>query len=155
MSSQLRLAAVALGSNQGERETHLRYAIGRLGNLLTDLIVSSFIETTPEGGPPQREFLNAAVVGVSRISPTVLLKELLSIEGERGRERPFNDAPRTLDLDLILVGDLVVRETALTIPHPRFRERRFVLEPLASIAPDLIDPVTKLTIRDLLSGLDS
>ena len=155
MSAQLRLTAVALGSNQGERETHLRYAIARLGNLLTELVVSSFIETAPEGGPPQRAFLNAAVVGGSSTLPTVLLKELLSIEEERGRERPFHDAPRTLDLDLILVGDLVVRQPALAIPHPRFRERRFVLEPLASIAPDLIDPVTNLTILDLLTKLDS
>ena len=155
MSSQLRLAVVALGSNEGQRDTHLRYAVGRLGNLLTDLVVSSFIETAPEGGPPQREFLNAAVVGATSISPAVLLKEILLIEAERGRERPFTHAPRTLDLDLILVGDLVVRQATLTIPHPRFRKRRFVLEPLASIAPDLIDPVTKLTIRDLLTELDS
>ena len=155
MSSQLRLAVVALGSNEGQRDTHLRYAVGRLANLLTDLVVSSFIETAPVGGPPQREFLNAAVVGATSISPAVLLKEILLIEAERGRERPFTHAPRTLDLDLILVGDLVVRQAAITIPHPRFRKRRFVLEPLASIAPDLIDPVTKLTIRDLLTELDS
>jgi 2-amino-4-hydroxy-6-hydroxymethyldihydropteridine diphosphokinase len=79
----------------------------------------------------------------------------MAIEAEGGRTRPRYGAPRTLDLDLILVGDEVIAEPDLQVPHPRFRERRFVLEPLAEIAPELIDPVTRLTIRDLLAKLTS
>jgi 2-amino-4-hydroxy-6-hydroxymethyldihydropteridine diphosphokinase len=78
---------------------------------------------------------------------------LQALERERGRERPFPRAPRTLDLDLILFGDEVIGETALTVPHPRFRERRFVLEPLAEIAPGLTDPVTGKTVGQLLTEL--
>ena len=84
-----------------------------------------------------------------------LLARLQEIEAARGRTRPYDGAPRTLDLDLILAGDLVVAAPGLTVPHPRFRERRFVLEPLAAVAPDLTDPVTGLTVQALLDGLDS
>src|SRR5206468_20071 len=98
---------------------------------------------------PQTPFLNAAAVGDTTLSARRLLDALMAIERERGRERPFPNAPRTLDLDLILLGDVVIDEPGLSVPHPRFRERRFVLEPLAEIAPDLVDPVTGLTIREL------
>jgi 2-amino-4-hydroxy-6-hydroxymethyldihydropteridine diphosphokinase len=79
------------------------------------------------------------------------LDELFAIEADRGRERPFARAPRTLDLDLILFGDLIVDAPGLTVPHPRFRERRFVLEPLAEIAPNLRDSVTGKTVSELLA----
>ena len=92
-------------------------------------------------------------MGWSADAPATLLARLRRIEDERGRERPFEGAPRTLDLDLVLVGELVVDTATLTVPHPRFRERDFVLGPLASIAPDLVDPVTTLTVRDLLERL--
>lgn len=82
-----------------------------------------------------------------------LLEALMTIERERGRERPHRNAPRTLDLDLILLGDLVVNEPGLVLPHPRFRERRFVLDPLAEVAPDLRDPASGRTIADLRSSL--
>ena len=82
-----------------------------------------------------------------------LLDSLLTIERERGRERPFPGAARTLDLDLVLYGDLVASDPALTVPHPRFRERLFVLEPLAEVAPDLVDPVSGLSIADLLNRI--
>ncbi len=143
--------AIALGSNVGDRRAHLDFAVDRLRTLLDNLKVSSYDETEPAGVPaPQPLFLNAAAVGETTLSARALLDALLAIERERGRERPYANAPRTLDLDLVLFGDVVIQEPDLVVPHPRFRERRFVLEPLAQIAPDLADPVTRLTIADLL-----
>jgi 2-amino-4-hydroxy-6-hydroxymethyldihydropteridine diphosphokinase len=84
------------------------------------------------------------------LSPRELFEELRALEAAAGRTRSTPGAPRTLDLDLILAGDQVVDEPGLQVPHPRFRERLFVLEPLAALAPDLVDPVTRLTVRELL-----
>jgi 2-amino-4-hydroxy-6-hydroxymethyldihydropteridine diphosphokinase len=146
-------AAIALGSNLGDRRAHLDYAVRRLSEFLRDLRVSSYIDTEPVGMPPAAPpFLNAAAVGETTLSPRALLDALLDIERARGRERPFVNAPRTLDLDLVLFGDAVVEEPGLTVPHPRFRGRRFVLEPLAEIAPGLVDPVSGRSIADLLKG---
>jgi 2-amino-4-hydroxy-6-hydroxymethyldihydropteridine diphosphokinase len=145
-----RVAAVALGSNLGDRRAHLDYAVSRLSALLTNLTVSTIHETDPVSvGQPQPRYLNATAVGGTSLSARELLDALLAIERERGRERPHPNAPRTLDLDLILLGDVVEEAPGLSVPHPRFRERRFVLEPLAEIAPDLVDPVTGRTIADL------
>src|SRR5262249_54089860 len=102
---------------------------------------------------PQPTYLNAAAVGRTSLPAPELLQALLALERERGRERPHPKAPRTLDLDLILYGDEVIDEPGLTVPHPRFRDRRFVLEPLAEIAADLRDPVTGKTASELLAGL--
>src|SRR5262249_61615925 len=97
--------------------------------------------------------LNAAAVGEAALDARQLLDALLAIEGLRGRERPHVNAPRTLDLDLILYGEQVIDAPGLTVPHPRFRERRFVLEPLAEGAPELRDPVSGKTVRELLAAL--
>ena len=135
----------------GDRRAHLDFAVSRLRAVLDNLKVSRYYETEPVGVPgPQPLYMNAAAVGKSTQSARAVLDELLSIERQRGRERSFANAPRTLDLDLILFGDAVIEEPGLVVPHPRFRERRFVLEPLAQIAPDLVDPVTGLTVIDLL-----
>ena len=99
-------------------------------------------------------FLNAAMTGGTVLSARDLLETLLAIEAERGRERPYVNAPRSLDLDLILYGDATIDEPSLIVPHPRFRERRFVLEPLAEIAADMRDPVTGRTIGELLKRLE-
>jgi len=147
-------AAVALGSNLGDRRAHLDYAVRRLRGLLNDPRVSRYYDTIPVGvRGPQPVYLNAAVVGLTRLKARTLLDALLAIEQERGRERPFPNAPRSLDLDLIVYGDEIASEIELELPHPRFRERRFVLEPLAEIAPDLRDPVTGCTIAELLRDL--
>ena len=144
--------AIALGSNLGDRRAHLEYAIDALQLDLTDVAVSSFVETEPVGvGPEHGAYLNAALVGHTRLPARLLMERLLEIEEERGRARPYPMAPRTLDADLILYGDEIIREDGLTVPHPRFRERDFVLGPLAEIAPDMIDPVTKIAIADLLN----
>jgi 2-amino-4-hydroxy-6-hydroxymethyldihydropteridine diphosphokinase len=145
--------AIAMGSNIGDREAHLRYAVQRLASLLTGLQVSPFIETQPEDVSPQPLFLNAAAVGTTRLAARPLLDALLAIERERGRERPHIGAPRTLDLDLVLFGAETIDEPGLKVPHPRFRRRRFVLEPLAAIAPAMVDPVTGLTVEELLGRL--
>jgi 2-amino-4-hydroxy-6-hydroxymethyldihydropteridine diphosphokinase len=144
--------AVALGSNLGDRADHLQYAVDRLSTMLSSIRVSRWYDTEPVGVAPQPRFLNGAVVGDTELSARELLDALLTIERERGRERPSPGAPRTLDLDLILYGDQLIDEDGLIVPHPRFRERRFVLEPLAEIAPDLTDPITRRSIVDLLGA---
>jgi 2-amino-4-hydroxy-6-hydroxymethyldihydropteridine diphosphokinase len=144
--------AVALGSNLGDRRAHLDFAVSRLRSILADLRVSSYYETDPiDVSVPQPLFLNAAAIGSTATPAPALLSALQSIEAERGRERPYPGAARTLDLDLVLYGNLVLNELGLTVPHPRFRERRFVLEPLAEIAPELVDPVTGSTVGELLA----
>ena len=146
--------AVALGSNLGDRAAHLNHAVVRLRAIVGQLKVSTYRQTAPVGVTgPQPMYLNAAAVGLTELTPRQLLDVLLEIEQERGRVRTSPNAPRTLDLDLILHGDRVIDEPDLVVPHPRFRERRFVLEPLAEIAPDLKDPATGLTMSALLAKL--
>jgi 2-amino-4-hydroxy-6-hydroxymethyldihydropteridine diphosphokinase len=142
--------AVALGSNLGDRCAHLDFAVAKLQPLLRRLRVSRYHDTVPVGATkPQPLYLNAAAVGGTTLTARELLDALLAIEQARGRQRPYPKAPRTLDLDLILFGERVIDEPGLIVPHPRFRERRFVLEPLAEIAPDLVDPITHQTVGQL------
>jgi 2-amino-4-hydroxy-6-hydroxymethyldihydropteridine diphosphokinase len=144
--------AISLGSNLGDRRAHLDYAIDALQLDLSDLVVSAFHETQPVGvGPEHGTYLNAALVGHTQLPARLLLERLLEIEEERGRARPYLMAPRTLDVDLILYGDAIIEEDGLSVPHPRFRERDFVLRPLAEIAPEMVDPVTHRTIKELLN----
>jgi 2-amino-4-hydroxy-6-hydroxymethyldihydropteridine diphosphokinase len=146
--------AIALGSNLGDRRRHLDHAVSRLESILSDTRVSSFFETEPvDVVGEQSWFLNGAVTGRYAGTPQALLDELLAIERERGRVRPHVGAARTLDLDLVLFGDEIIDERGLIVPHPRFRERRFVLEPLAEVAGAWLDPVTGLSVADLLARL--
>jgi 2-amino-4-hydroxy-6-hydroxymethyldihydropteridine diphosphokinase len=144
------LVAIALGSNLGDREATLNQAVDRLRAILMDVRVSSWHDTEPVDAPLQPRFLNGALVGRTTRSAHALLASLQQIEREAGRERPFPNAPRTLDLDLIFYGDRIIDEPDLRVPHPRFRARRFVLEPLSEIAPDWIDPETGVSVRELL-----
>ena len=146
--------AIALGSNLGDRERHLRQAAERLAASLASFKLSSFHETDPVGVGSQGKFINAAAVGGTRLDADGLLSELMSIEEALGRERPYPGAPRTIDLDLILYNDAVIDRPGLIVPHPRFRERRFVLAPLAEIAAGWIDPVSGRTVRALLEALE-
>jgi len=148
-------AAIALGSNVGDREGHLEFAATRLYGILASLKVSRWYETEPVGVGWQPMFLNGAAVGVTNLSARQLLDALMALERERGRERPYTGAPRTLDLDLALFGDQILSEPGLTVPHAHLRERRFVLEPLAEIAPELVDPVSHLTVSQLLQRLSA
>jgi 2-amino-4-hydroxy-6-hydroxymethyldihydropteridine diphosphokinase len=146
--------AIALGSNLGDRDGYLRAALAAIQPSIDRLRVSTFHDTAPVGVSPQPTFLNATAVGETSLSARALLETLLGVERDLGRERPFPGAPRTVDLDLILYGDAIIDEApSLIVPHPRFRERRFVLEPLAEIAPDWRDPVTGHTIEELLRAL--
>jgi 2-amino-4-hydroxy-6-hydroxymethyldihydropteridine diphosphokinase len=149
-----RIVAVGIGSNLGDRQSHIDYARARLQALLTNLVVSSTRETAPVGVPDlQPLYLNLVAVGSSDASPRQLLDALLAIERERGRERPYLNAPRTLDLDLLLVGDTVIAEPDLVLPHPRLGERFFVLEPLAEVAPRWRHPLTRETPAEMLVDL--
>lgn len=147
------LVAIALGSNLGDRAAHLTFAIARLHSLLSDLRCSQFHETEPVGVAAQPRFLNAAVTGDTTLAARPLLDRLLALEVERGRERPHPGAARTLDLDLIFYGEEVIDAPGLQVPHPRFREREFVLRPLSEIAPGWVDPVSGKTVAELLSSL--
>jgi 2-amino-4-hydroxy-6-hydroxymethyldihydropteridine diphosphokinase len=136
----------------------MAFALGRLSRILSNVTLSDIVETDPEGpagevlaGEPL--FLNAVITGTTAVDARALLAELQAVEREFGRERPYPGASRTLDLDLILVGDEIIDEPGLQVPHPRFRTRFFVLGPLAEIAPDLIDPVTGLRVGELLKRL--
>jgi len=147
---------LALGSNLGDRQRYLDEAVGRLHAAigLTVCSKSPYYETSPVGGPPNSPaYLNAVVEADTNLSPEALLQTLLEIERSFGRVRGELNAPRTLDLDLLLYGDLVRHAPDPIVPHPRMHERRFVLKPLASLAADLVHPTIKKTIRELLDGL--
>jgi 2-amino-4-hydroxy-6-hydroxymethyldihydropteridine diphosphokinase len=145
--------AVALGSNLGDRERYLQEAATRMTASITNLHLSSFHDTEPVGVGAQPRFLNAAAVGDTELGPRDLLAALLNIERTLGRQRLFAGAPRTVDLDLILYNDAVIDEPSLVVPHPRFRDRRFVLAPLSEVAADWVDPVTGKTVQALLEAL--
>jgi len=115
--------------------------------------VSSLHETAYVGEDSQPPVLNGALIGHTSLPPRALLEHLLDIERTFGRTRPYQGAPRTLDLDLILYGDEVIDEPGLIVPHPRFRQRLFVVQPLAEIASGWRDPVTGRTVEELLRAL--
>ncbi len=134
-------AYIGLGSNLGDREATIRDAVDRLGRHVTIVAVSTLRETDPVGFLDQPRFLNGVAAVETDLAPRQLLDVLLAVEGELGRTRAGpRFGPRTIDLDLLVHGHEVVDEPALTVPHPRLHERRFVLEPLAEIAPQLEIP---------------
>jgi len=151
------LAIIGLGTNLGDREANLDQAITALQAIphVHVWTVSDYYETAPVGGPPdQGPFLNAAVLAEPVLDPLSLLELLHRIEAKLGRERAERWGPRTIDLDLLLYGEEVRRTPEITLPHPRLPFRRFALAPAVEVAPWSIDPLTGMTINELLNNLD-
>jgi 2-amino-4-hydroxy-6-hydroxymethyldihydropteridine diphosphokinase len=151
------LAAIALGSNLGsrfgDREANLREAVGRCAALGEVRAVSSFYDTEPVGYVSQPRFLNGALLLETELEPLALIRGLLEVERAMGRERVIAKGPRVIDLDLLLYGMVVMATAELTLPHPELHERRFVLEPLAEIAPGMMHPMLDLTVEQMLTAL--
>ena len=149
-------AYVAIGANLGDRLTTLRAAVDALAKAenLSVHAISPLYETAPVGGPEdQPSYLNAVIQAETELSAHDLLDFLLSVERENNRTRDVRWGPRTLDLDILFYGDLVTADSRLEVPHPRLHQRRFVLQPLADLAPELTHPVLGKTVAELLAGL--
>lgn len=146
---------LGVGSNLGDRKSYLQ----RASELVRKIPATSFLrsssvrETVPIGGPAQGKFLNAVWEIETKLSARELKDHLLEIEAQLGRRRSEPNAPREIDLDILFYGDQIINEKHLQIPHPRLPERAFVLEPLFELAPDLVHPKLKKTIKALLASL--
>jgi len=148
-----KMVYLSLGSNVGEREQNLRTAISKLRQIGELVAVSSFYETEPMEVANQPWFLNCAVAVKTGLMPMQLLSRMLKIEQEMGRRRMVPKGPRTIDIDILLFGNSVIHTSQLDVPHPALHQRRFVLEPLAEIAPAVRHPVLKCTVGELRAAL--
>jgi 2-amino-4-hydroxy-6-hydroxymethyldihydropteridine diphosphokinase len=149
-------AYIALGSNQGDRELNLLRVVAELGRLPDSKVtaLSHFYETSPVGVTNQQHFYNAVLRLATTLPPRDLLEQLLRIEtAVFGRNRDVHLGPRRMDLDLLLYGQSIIEEEGLSVPHPRMTERRFVMQPLCDIAPDLVHPLAGKTAAELLAAL--
>ena len=145
-------AVIALGSNLGGREIHIQNALGQMASFLTIERVSSLIETKPVGGPPQGSYLNAVAICECEIDPEELLAKLMEVEGTLGRVRTVVNGPRTIDLDIIAMGNTEMSTPNLTLPHPRAHLREFVLRPWLEVEPEAY-LVGHGSVKDLLRSV--
>lgn len=147
---------LSIGSNQNDPHTQIASAFSKLQNRFKKVQFSSLYETQPVGGISQDTFINAAILLETDLAPGKLLDTLMSIERDAGRDRrtEIPNGPRNLDLDIILYGDLIIAQDDLSIPHPRFRQRRFVLQPMSEIAATFVDPVTGKQVSKLLDACE-
>ena len=149
-----KLVYLSLGSNLGDREKYLRESISRLQDLGVIRQVSAFYETQPvEVQSEQPWFLNGVLAMETELLPLEFLRRMLAVEQSMGRIRTEPKGPRTIDIDIVFFGNDVLDTPELTVPHPAMHQRRFVLEPLAEIAPAVVHPVLKRTVRELRDSL--
>jgi len=148
-----RLVYLSLGSNVGDRKAQLRDAEARLAAAGRVVVASPLYETEPLEFTAQAWFLNLALALETSLTPQQLMAAILRIEEEMGRRRAQKKGPRPIDIDILLFDDVIMDSTNLTIPHPALHERRFVLEPLAEIGPEILHPVLKKKIRELRDAL--
>ena len=146
-------AYIGLGSNLGKSARNLRSALQMMGEFAVDLEPSPLYRTAPLGFRSQPPFYNAVCRVTTRLTPFELMDRLLDIEAAIGRRRVFRNAPRVLDMDILLFGRRALESPPLVLPHPRMAEREFVLRPLADIAPNLKHPVTGISVSEMLRNL--
>lgn len=140
---------LGLGSNQGDREERLRFGVRALSRKVELAMLSSVYESAAVIHEEQPDFLNMVVFGSTTLEPSLLLRFIHSIEAAAGRERSFRGAPRPLDIDILFFGARIIRGPELTIPHPGWRERAFVLLPLEEIVPGWVDPESGRTVEEV------
>ena len=148
-----KIVYLSLGSNLGDRAVNLQTAIAQIAGLGKAVAVSSFYETEPVEMTAQPWFLNCAIKLDTEKMPRQLIAGILALEQGMGRQRKQKKGPRTIDIDVLLFGSSIIELPSLTVPHPKMHERRFVLEPLAEIAPEARHPVFRRTVRELRDAL--
>ena len=144
---------VGLGSNLGDKKNNISRATTMLTDICNELKSSKVYESTPKGFSNQPNFLNSVCKVSTNLSPWLFLHQLKEIEAHLHRHRVFPNSPRSIDLDILFWGNFIVQSKILTLPHPRIEERLFALQPLSELAPDLIHPVLKLTVSQMIREL--